>query len=378
MKIVFVIDQVHTHGGIERVLSIKANHLVLNPENEVFIITSEQKGIPSCYEFNNKITFIDLGVNYQRDISYFHPKNLRKLPKHIFAIRSQIKNIKPDVLVVCSHSTDTYFMPFVCKKVPKIKEFHYSKHIEVAARTKPKNKYKKYFFKFADYVESKYDKLVVLNKDEKAYYKSDNTIVIGNPLTFYPDTTAPLDSKVAIAVGRIAPVKGYDTLIDIWNLFQAKKNNWKLHIYGTGDIGYMKMLQDKIDGYGLQESLVLKGSSNTIQDEMLHAAVFLMTSHNECFPLVLLEAQACGLPIVSFDCPNGPRNIINDKKDGSLIPLYDNEEFANHLNELLANTEYLKTMGVYARKNAVKYEVNTIMNQWMDMFRNVIQVKDRK
>jgi len=378
MRIIFVIDQVHTHGGIERVLSIKANYLAKNVDNKIFIITTEQKGIPPCYEFSSNIVFIDLGVNYERNISYFHPKNLKRLPKHILGIRSQIKKIQPDVLVVCSHSTDTYFMPFISKSVPKVKEFHYSKHIEVAARTNTRSKFKKYFFRFADYVERKYDKLVVLNKDEKNYYRSNNTIVIPNPLTFYPQKTATLDTNIAIAVGRLAPVKGYDILIDIWNLFAFDKKDYELHIYGTGDEAYVKKLQDKIDGYGLQKSIILKGASDTIQEKMLDAAVFLMTSHNECFPLVLLEAQACGLPIVSFDCPNGPRNIIHDKVDGELIRLHDNDRFANRLSILFEDVNQLKKMGIHARNNASKYKVDIIMEQWIHMFKSLIKLKNNK
>ncbi len=370
MKIIFIVDQVYMHGGIERVLSIKANYLAEQPGYKIHIITTEQKDNASCYDFNSKISFEDLEVNYNRKKSYFHPANLLKLPKHIGRIKSYIKSINPDVIVVCSHSTDTYFMPFICKKVPKVKEFHFSKSIETGPRLHSKNILKKYFFKFADYVERKYDRLVVLNHNEAPYYKSNNTAVIPNPLTFYPETISDISNKVVISAGRIARVKGYDLLIDIWDLVQKKGTDWKLHIYGSGDEAYEKKLQKTINEKGLNDSLKLMGATSEVQKKMLNSSIYVMSSHNECFPLVLLEAQACGLPIVSYDCPHGPKSII-DNNTGVLVPLYDNETFANELIDLMNDHERLVAMGKNARENAANYEIPKVMNKWQNMFEDL-------
>ena len=310
MTIVFIIDQVYLHGGIERVLSIKANYLSEKRAYTIHIITTEQNNQKACYDFNSNIIFKDLRINYHRNKSYFHPKNLLKLPNHILKISSALKEINPDVVVVCSHSADTYFMPFIVKKIPKIKEFHYSKHIEEEKRENPTSYFKSWFFKFADYVETKYDKLVVLNPDEAAYFKSKNTVTIPNPLTFYPEKISDLNENIVISAGRIAPVKRYDVLINIWELVHLKNKDWQLHIYGTGEQKYMNALQQKIDDKNLSDQVFLKGATSHIKSKMLHSSLFVMTSDNECFPLVLLEAQACGLPLVCFDCPIGPSYII--------------------------------------------------------------------
>ncbi len=377
MKIVFIIDQVYLHGGIERVLSIKANYFAEQDDNDIHIITTEQKGKEPCYDFSSKILFEDIAINYNRAKSYFHPVNLGKLPKHIRRIKSRIKKIQPDVVVVCSHSTDTYFMPFIVKSIPKVKEFHFSKSIEIASRLNPRNILKKYFFKFTDYVEKKYDRLVILNPNETDYYKSNNTVVIPNPLTFYPESVSELSNKIVISAGRIAHVKGYDLLIDIWELAVQKNIDWKLHIYGNGEPNYEKMLQDKINEKGLQDSLILMGSTNDIKGKMLESSIYAMSSHNECFPLVLLEAQACGLPIISFDCPHGPKSIISEKT-GVLVPLYDNEAFADQLIQLMENKEKMEIMGKNARKNAGNYSVQKVMIKWKDMFDNAISANRTK
>ncbi|TPN89137.1 glycosyltransferase family 4 protein [Aquimarina algicola] len=367
MKLVFLIDQVYLHGGIERVLSIKANYLAALDNYEVFIITTEQKNNSACYEFDNRIKFQDIAINYNRKKSYFHPDNLKKLPKHIRRTKAALKKINPDVVVVCSHSVDTYFTPFINKRIPKVKEFHYSKYIELEKRRNPGSLFKKYFLKFADYVEGKYDKLVVLNPDEATYYKTGNTIVIPNPLTFYPENISDVSQKVVIAAGRIAPVKGYDILIDIWETIHKERKDWQLHIYGNGEKTYIKELQDKIHQKKLETTLILQGPTSDMKGKMQMSSIFAMTSHNECFPLVLLEAQACGLPIISFDCPHGPRNIIDDT-NGLLIPLYDQKAFSNQLLEAMDSPEKLRRMGKNAREHALRFEVRHIMNIWINMF----------
>jgi len=367
MKIVFIIDQVYRHGGIERVLSIKANYLAAQKNNTVYILTTEQQGKNACYEFDHHIIFEDLNINYHRDKSYFHPKNLLKLPNHILKVKGALKKINPDIVVVCSHSADTYFMPFVLKRIPKVKEFHYSKFIEIEKRQNPSSIFKTLFFKFADYVETKYDRLVVLNPDEAAYYKSNNTVTIPNPLTFYPETVASLVAPVVIAAGRIAPVKRYDVLIDIWEQVHKKNSALKLYIYGEGDTKYVAELQKQIENKKLTASVILKGATNNIQNKMLSSSLFVMTSDNECFPLVLLEAQACGLPIISFDCPNGPRNIVI-KNSGMLISMHDREGFSEAILDTMTNPLKAKEFGKNARLNASNYTVDVIMKFWVKMF----------
>ena len=367
MNIVFIIDQVYLHGGIERVLSIKANYLCKMKGYNVHILTTEQQGRTPCYDFDSKINFEDLNINYIRNTSYFHPKNLLKLPQHIAVLKRRLKHIAPDIVVVCSHSADTYFIPFIKTKIPKIKEFHYSKFIEEKKREHPTSVFKSWFFKFADYVETKYNKLVVLNPDEAAYFNSNNVEIIPNPLTFYPETVSNLNEHIVMSAGRIAPVKRYDVLIDIWELVASKNKDWKLHIYGTGEQKYVDVLKQKIKDKKLTNQVFLKGPTDHIQNKMLHSSLFVMTSDNECFPLVLLEAQACGLPIISFDCPNGPRNIITNK-NGRLIKMKDLNQFSETILKMIENPIMLKELGENARTNARHYSIDKVMLKWVNQF----------
>ena len=370
MNIVFIIDQVYRHGGIEKILSVKANYFSNLPNFNVSILTTEQKDKAFCYQFNPTIQFLDININYHRNKSYFHPVNLLKLPKHILKLSSVLKQIQPDIVVVCSHSTDTYFIPFINRNIPKIKEFHYSKFIEIEPRKHPKSFIQRWFFKFADYVEKKYNKLVVLNDDEATYYPSKNVEVIPNPVTFTSDKVASLQNKIAIAVGRIAPVKGFDDLIDIWEKVIEHDQEWKLHIYGDGETDYVTYLQELIQHKQLKYNLILKGNTNNVKEVLLEGSMYLMTSHNECFPLVLLEAQTCGLPILAFDCPHGPRNIIS-KSNGVLIPNRDKNLFANEIIALVKDRDRLINMGAEAKKNVATYTLENVMNKWVTLFKSL-------
>jgi glycosyltransferase involved in cell wall biosynthesis len=362
---------VYLHGGIERVLSIKANFLANKEDYRISIITSEQKGKAACYDFDQDIAFTDLNINYNRKKSYFHPENLIKVPLHIYRLKRRISRLKPDVIVVCSHSTDTFFVPLVFSQTPTVKEFHYSKFIEIKKRANPDGFLKKLFLKFSDYIECRYTKLVVLNKDEAEYYRSENVAIIPNPATFNLDHLPLQREKVAIAAGRIAQVKGFEMMIEAWSRIFPMAKEWELHIYGEGEETYKTELQEKIRKLGLDKTVFLKGQTNKLQEKLLSAGIYLMTSRNECFPLVLLEAQACGLPVVAYDCPHGPRNIL-DGESGILIPMGNAEMFSNAVLKLMRDHDSLEDLRKKAQENVKKYRLNEVMPLWEAMFRKLV------
>src|SRR5690606_12971472 len=127
----------------------------------------------------------------------------------------------------------------------------------------------------------------------------------------------------------------------------------------------------KIIQYNLQDSIKLCGSTNNIAEKMLESSIYVMTSHNECFPLVLLEAQACGLPIVSFNCPHGPKNIIK-KDSGYLVEHYNNKEFADKLSTLMNDVNMRKSFGINARINSENFSKDKIMGLWINMFNEIV------
>ena len=182
MRLLYYTDQVYMHGGLERVLANKLNYFSEHTAIELHVITFQQENNLPCYPINNNVTFHDLKINYNRDISFLHPSNLKHAPRHYLRLKRKIKEIQPDVIVVCNYEFGFYFIPLIAKKAIKIKEFHSSRHFNNIKRLKNKNLLKGLKYKLSDYFEAKYEHLVLLTTDEQRYFKTNNTVVIPNAI----------------------------------------------------------------------------------------------------------------------------------------------------------------------------------------------------
>lgn len=366
MRILFSTDQIYLHGGIEKVMAEKANYFADVLGYEVSILTTEQKGKVPCYFLSPKIRLIDIGVNYNRNKSYFHPNNLRKIPNHFRQWSQTVKNIEPDFIIVCNFAFDFYWNPFFLKKTPKLKEYHSSRYFETITREQA-SILKKAMYCFTDYIESKYTRLIVLNNDEKLFYKNSNITIISNPIAPVADQKADLKNKKAIAAGRIAPVKGFESAILCWKEIVKQEPEWELHIYGDGEPAYITKLQHLILENNLETNVYIKTAVEDLQSKMMEYSLYVMTSHTECFPMVLLESLAIGLPIVSFDCPTGPRNIIVDTQDGFLVENQNVEALTEKILLLTQNEQLRVEMGAAAKQNSARFATNRVMGQWRDL-----------
>lgn len=362
MRILFSIDHLYLHGGAEKVLSERVNYFVTHFGYDVFILTTEQKNNPVCYELHPKVTLIDIAMNYNRSKSYFHPENISKLPTHYLRFRKVMNEVKPDVVVVLNYAFDFYFIPFVFTKIPKFKEYHSSRFFIEQQRLSGGfvNKMK---FRWIDFINSKYDKIILLNPDEKRLFKNNNTVVIPNPVDLKNDT-ASLVNPFVMAAGRIAPVKGFDKLIKAWKIVSVQAPQWQLHIFGQGEPDYISVLQELIEEKQLQEHVILKNAVPDLSKEMVDYSFYVMSSKTECFPMVLLESFAVGLPVVSFDCPTGPRNIVNSGYDGILVDNQDINQLAEKIVLLITNNELRLKMGRHAKKTAEQFSKVRVMNSW--------------
>ncbi|WBX70733.1 glycosyltransferase family 4 protein [Tenacibaculum retecalamus] len=368
MKIVYCTDQVYLHGGIEKVLAQKINYFI-NKKYEVHLITSEQKGKSFCYEMNKKLHFHDLSINYTRTKSYFSLDNLKQVPKHFKSIKEKLEEIKPDVIVICNYTFDFYFIPLLSKKTKTIREFHASRFysskdiVNASFMKKMMNKVNNFF-------EKKYSHVVLLNNDEKQYYKSNNLTVIPNAILFNKNTSIRSGKReqIVIAAGRIAPVKQFDHLIDVWEQLYNKHQDWSVHIYGEGNLDLVKELDDTIKQRGIK-NIEMKGVTNQLEDKMKEASIYAMTSLTECFPMVLLEALSSGLPVISYNSPHGPKNIISNKEDGVIVKHNDIESFTKQLSELITNEKKREEYSKNAYKNVIKFHEDIIMDKWVTLFK---------
>ncbi len=364
MKVVFSIDHLYLHGGAEKVLVERANYFSDILNYEVFIVTTEQKNKPSCYRLSDKITMIDLAVNYERAKSYLSFQNLKKIPFHFIAQIKLFYRIKPDVVLVFNYAFDFYWIPFIHKSSKKIKEYHSSQFGRNTRVNSLKNKFGNWL---RDFTERNYDAIVVLNPDEKKYFKVGSVFVIPNPVQPTKNKAELVSNKV-IAAGRIAPVKGFDRLIEAWSLIANKYPEWSLDIYGEDYLNTKEQLQNQIDSLGLSNTVKFKGTVNNITRKMCDYSIYAMTSHTECFPMVLLESLSVGLPIIAFDVPSGPRNIVTKDVDGFLVENNNITEFANAIEVLIKNKSIRTRMGEQAKGSSASFYVANVMLKWERLF----------
>lgn len=366
MKIVFSTDQIYLHGGIEKVMATKANYFAEELGYDVSIMTCEQRDKKPCYPLSDKIQLIDLGINYHRQKSYFAPDNLFKVPRHFYKLNKILQQLEPDVVIVCNFGFDYYGIPFFYKKAKKIKEFHSSRYFEAIARNQNTAVLKKLNYRFNDWIESIYDHLVVLNKDEVPYYKSSSIVVIPNSIGI-PKELALLANKQVVAAGRISPVKGFDKLVEAWKIVHSRAPEWELHIYGEDYLGTQEQLMILIKENDLDQVIYFKGSSSNMSQTFQEYSVYVLSSVTECFPMVLLESLAAGLPIVSFDCPNGPRNIITNQEDGLLAENQNAADLAEKILFLMQRTTLRKRFGANAKKNSYQFATAIVMKRWSNL-----------
>jgi len=370
MRVVYNTDRIYLHGGIEKVMATKVNYFANHPNFEVYIVTTEQQNKLPCYFLDSKVKLIDLSINYNRNRSYFSIANLIRAIKHFFRQKRLYIQLQPDVIISPNYNFDHFWLPFIIpKKTKLIKELHSSRYQEPQQR-KQKGFLNKCYWKLQDWIESKYHKVVVLNKDEALYRPGSNLLVLPNPVE-PNENKAKLVSQKVIAAGRISPVKKYDHLIKAWKLVYEKQPEWELHIYGDAYGSALDELNILIDKLDLASVVQLLPSVDDLTHTMLDYSVFAMSSETECFPTVLLEALSVGLPIVSYDCPNGPKNIIKDHEDGLLVPERNIKLLAKSLNLLIKNDSLRKEMGTKAKENCKRFHTDQIMAQWVEALKSI-------
>lgn len=353
-KIIFFIPYgVHTSGGAERVLTVISN--MLSRENfKVYIITNNAK--ESFYKLDNSIDIMSLGLNKSKNFIY------RKIQPifYMFKFRSIICEINPDYIISfgCEATISKYIALIGNKKIKKIAWEHNSYY-------QPNYKILKVMRRI---IYPKLHKVFVLNKTDKnafeEFIKLENVKVIPNPVPWKNNEKNLVKEKNIISVGRLQKVKGFERLIEIFNGINERNPDWKLIIVGK-DEGEKSNLLAKVKKYSLDNKIEFVGEVKNIKELYNKSSLFLMTSYYECFPMVLLEAKECGLPIVAFDCNSGPRDIIINEMDGYLVKDGDIDEYVEKANIIVGNIELRESMSEKAVENVKQYYIENIKEIWL-------------
>ena len=377
MRIVYCINNTWYAGGMTRVLSNKVNYFA-SKGYDVTIITTDQIGKESNYLIHPAVKHIDLNINYLYDDKKSFVKRLLALPisyiDHYNRLNKRLSAIEADV-VIGMFTKDVYLLPFLKDKSAKILEIHSTRYTWLRNRLN-----RGLIGKFQNWLDSfivkKYDRFVVLtNEDLKNWSELSNVQVIANANTFITDKVSYLENKVAIAVGRYDQGKNFSQMIDVWAKVCVKHPDWKLKIIGDGSL--RDVLEAKVEDCGFSNNIELSFPTNKIMEAYLDSSLLLMTSLYEGLPMVLLEGQSCGLPLISYSCPCGPRDIITHGENGYLVEVGDVEGMAKYIIQLIENPELRSKMSRNAKLNSMKFSEEKIMEQWINLFED-LSLKGRK
>lgn len=360
MKIVYLYSSLAITGGIERVLIDKMNYLVNRYGYEVYMITSDQGQHTIPYQLDKRVYFCDLQILSYTQYQYRGWRRIqegRRLTRlYHQQLKEKLKEISPDI-IVCTTSQDVHGLSQIRGKIPMVVECHIN-------FTHPDSWLHCTRALYNNYWIGKADAVVTLTQGDAKNWKHVRRHVHVIPNIVHLNDTGRFSdcvNKRAVFVGRLVEQKGLPDLIEIWRIVNNRHSDWQLDVFGNGE---MESIPDI--------NLFVHPPTPNIMEEYMNSSMLLMTSIYEPFGLVLPEAMSCGLPVVAFDCPYGPADIITHELDGFLVQDRDINRYADYVFQLIESPGLRQTMGAAGIKTSQRYHADKIMPQWKALFEHLI------
>ena len=372
-KIVYCTPSLYLSGGVERVLTTKANYFAEVLNYDIYIILTDGKDKKPYYPLSNKVHIIQLNINFETlwSLPFYKkiPVYLKKQHQYKNALTKVLFEIKPDITISLLRR-EINFITKINDGSKKIGELHVNRNNYRNFEENDNNTIKELFAKFwmKDLIRhlKRLDKFVVLTEEDKKNWKElNNVICIPNPIAPASVKKSSLENKNVIAVGRYVYQKGFDLLLYAWQKVYKKHPDWCLNIYGEGERDeYTKIAKE----LNICNSCNLNGATSNIKNKYAESSIFVLSSRFEGLPMVIIEAMTYGLPCVSFTCPCGPKDVINHGVNGFLVENGNVEQLAEKICELIENEELRKKMGEQCYIDANKYKIENLAGKWIKLF----------
>lgn len=378
MKIIYCMASLYNPGGMERVLFNKVTWLCKHGY-DVSVVTTDQHNKPSFYPFPTSVRITDLGINYSDDNSLPASQKiknfLQKRKRHKARLTALLMKEKADI-VVSLYPSESSFIPKIKDGSKKILELHYNRYFRMQYRRTGLLGLADRYRTWKDLqLVRRFHKFVVLTQEDASYWGAlPNLEVIPNAATM----TVPVDYFVkkrhVVAVGRLDYQKSFDRLIEAWgqvNRSYMQLGKWELHIYGQGP--WEEMLKRKAEELLVSRSVHIHQPVQEIARVYAESAFLVMSSHYEGLPMVMIEGMSCGLPVVSFDFPCGPKDLIKDGVNGFLVPEGDVKALARTMEKMMMlPTDKLLDMGNAASAIREKFSEEHVMQLWENCFKSIL------
>lgn len=373
-KIVYLTPALYMAGGVERVLTLKANYFAEHFGYDITIILTDGEGKPLFYPLSDKVKVVNLNINFEELWTCSFVKKvfvyLKKQRQYKKRVREELMRLCPDFTISLLRR-EINFINDIKDGSRKIGELHINRANYRNFNTEQAGFAQRVFSKFwsrslLSHLK-KLDKLVVLTEtDRDAWTELDNVVAIPDPLSLTPATVSPMTTHRVVAVARYSHEKGIDLLLEAWAIVEKQQKDWRLDVFGDGDRTSYEQLIDKlhIDRGHCQ----LHGRTDDVEREYCQSSIFVLSSRFEGFGMVITEAMACGLPVVSFDCPWGPRSIISDGEDGLLVENGNVAALASALSRLMGDEAFRLSMSRAGKNNVQRFGMDKIAECWKQVF----------
>lgn len=360
INVCFFSGDITRSGGTERVATVIANELQKNNEYRVSFVSMWENGDKPFFYVDASIKRFTLYGKEKK--GFYH------LLGYIHRLRRVVKKNNIDILIDVDGILDMYSIPALIGLKTKLiswEHFGYLSNPFVSYRKITR----RMAARWADAI------VVITNKDKEIY--NNNLKIRGLIKTIYNPILLKrtlqeydINSKQIISVGRLSYDKGYDMLVDIAEQVLKKNSDWGWIIVGEGEerANIERVIKEK----QLGSQLKLIGRKNNLEKYYLESSILVATSRYEGFGLMIAEAKSFGIPCVSFDCPVGPAEIIDDGENGYLIDCFDNKKMAEKVNYLINNEDLRKEMSEKSANGMDKFFVDNIMTLWKDLIQRLV------
>lgn len=377
LKIVYCTPALYMAGGVERVLTLKANFFAEHFGYDVTIILTDGKGKPYAYPLSDKVKVINLDIRFEELWTCSFAKKifvyLKKQRVYKRKLTEELMHIRADI-TISTLRREINFINDIKDGSKKIGELHINRANYRNFEAEDAGLVKRVFARLWSHSLlthlRKLDQLVVLTeKDKESWKELDSVTAIPDPLSFEPSSVSHLAEKRVVAVARYSHEKGIDLLLNAWAVVENSCSEWRLDVYGDGDREAYERLIDqlRID----RSRCCLHGRTNDVERAYMQSSLFVLSSRFEGFGMVIVEAMACGLPVVAFDCPWGPRSIITDGEDGLLAENGNVGALAEELLCMIEHPEERQRMGARAVRKAESYKMEYLAEKWQQLFESL-------
>lgn len=355
MKLLYVIEHISTIGGLERILIEKMNALAAEDGFEVVLMTVWQDNRKPAFPLNEGVRQVCLDIIQPQSTLGM----LIAMPKVIRAYNRQVCVISPDV-VIHFRAVGALLVAFSSWHGKTVFEAHtarqYSNH--------------RWLYPM---MERKADVVVCLTRQDARNYSSSKRVeVIPNFSSLNcleSSKSSGLNTKRCLFVGRLCPEKNPLRVLRLWRDIVARHPDWTLDIYGAGELEYY--VRTAIVEFGIQNKVEMHGNISDIKTAYAQGSILLLASRTEGFPMTIIEAMQCGVPVVSTDCPCGPSDIILDGENGFLVPEEDDSAFVSAVCKLISDYSLREKMGRRAVETSARFGRETIIQRWKDFFSKI-------